>query len=55
MPPPASLADGGARWRDSDHYRELLASLAAMVEPAQLAAIRAGDAYAELPACRFDD
>ncbi len=55
MPPPATLADGGARWRDSDHYRELLALLGKLVEPSRLAAIRAGRDYTSLPACRFDD
>ncbi len=55
MPPPASLADGGARWRNSDHYRELLGLLEPMVAPPQLAAIRAGRDPAGLPACQFDD
>ena len=55
MPPPATLADDGARWRQSDHYRELLALLEGMVEPVELAAIRAGRDYGGLPACRFDD
>ena len=55
MPPPASLADGGERWRNSDHYRELLALLEPMVAPPLRAAIRAGRDYAGLPACRFGD
>ncbi len=55
MPPPMTLADGGARWRQSDHYRELLALLERQVDPTRLAAIRAGRDYADLPACRFDD
>lgn len=55
MPPPATLADDGARWRRSDHYRGLLMLLEGMVGPDDLAAIRAGRDYAGLPACRFDD
>ncbi len=55
MPPPASLADGGAGFRGSDHYRELLALLESMVDSSRLAALRAGLGYTELPDCRFDD
>ncbi len=55
MPPPATFADGGAHWRASDHYRELLALLEDMIDPSRLAAIRTGSDYTGLPACRFAD